>query len=117
MDTRTIRQVRACETRTLTVGQDLGLIGGTEANIMEDEKRHVRAAPEPALAHLRQPVQAAAQPQDRLLPVLSQRHAQEQLQPQNAQPPELSAPSFGQRQGQEALQEVTLWRHGTLFPS
>lgn len=111
------QQACACETRILTVGQDLGLTGGTEANIMKDKKRHLGAALVLALAHLRKQVQAAAQPQDHLLPILSERHVQEQLQPQNAQPTELPAPSFGQCQRQEALQEVTLWRHRTLFSS
>ena len=54
----------------LTVRQDPGLMGGAEADVVEDEERQARAAAVPEPAHLRQQVQTAVEPQDHLLPIL-----------------------------------------------
>lgn len=46
------RRANVCDAHALTVRQDLGLAGGTEANVMENEKRERRAAPVLEPAHL-----------------------------------------------------------------
>lgn len=107
-----------CTERARTVGQDLGPIGGTETNVVEDEQGQTGAALRPERAHLGQQVQAAVQPQDHLLPIFSEGDVQEQLQPQNGQAAEASAASFGQCERQKVLQELGLWvnREHELLP-
>lgn len=92
-----------------TIGQNLGLTGGTEANVMENKERQTRAALVLELAHLCQQVQAAVKPQDHLLPAFPIRYVQEQLQPENGQVTETLIFSFRQCERQEVLQEVRLW--------
>lgn len=70
---------------------------------MKNKERYVRTGPVLVLAHLREQVQAAVQPQDHLLPVLPGRHVQEKLQPQHRQVTEMSTASFWQRQRQKVL--------------
>lgn len=103
-------RVHACDVQSglRTIGKDLGLVGGAEANVMENEERQARAAPVLELAHLRQQVQAAVEPQDHLPPILCTGHIQEQPQPENSQAAETLTPSFRQRERQEVLQEVSL---------
>lgn len=82
--------------RTLTVSQHLGLTGRTETNVVKNEERQVGAALMLELAQLCKRVQAAIEPQDHLLPVFSQGHIQEELQPKDGQVTEMSVSSFRQ---------------------
>lgn len=64
----------------------MGLIGGAEAEVVQDEQRRV-----PLLCQVRQQLQSAAHPEDALLAVLCEWEIDQQCQPQAQQAPAAAA--------------------------
>ena len=98
-----------------TVGEEAGLVGRAETDVVEDEdgvggQRPVAVAMLPG--DVGQQFQSPVEPEDVQLAVLPLRQAHQQAQPQPQQTPSLPPAPLGDRHSQEALQEMTLDEEG-----
>ena len=98
-----------------TVGEEAGLVGRAETDVVEDEdgvggQRPVAVAMLPG--DVDQQFQSSVEPEDVQLAVLALRQTHQQAQPQPQQTPRLPSARLGDWNSQEALQEVTLDEEG-----